>query len=211
MNGPGTGFGRTGDRPGDSGAGAGGFGPGPDEVASGRPVEDRLRRALAARAESIGIRDLRPAAPPRPAARRGPLSAVRRLWLRRFGLPLAAAAAAAAAVLGYLATAADGPPDRPLPARPPHSVGPSPDPAPRTPTSRPSPSAPSPDGPRTTAPSGAPPTTAPARPPRDRPTPTTTRPSGSPSGTAPPASAPPADTPAPQGGQRSNTPTATAS
>ncbi|MCF3147949.1 hypothetical protein, partial [Streptomyces platensis] len=160
MNGPGTGYGRTGDapedRPGGGGGGAGGVapgglgrrpGPGPDATASGRPVEDRLRRAFAARAESIGIRDLRPAAPPRPAPRRG-LLGPRRPWLRRFGLPLAAAAAAAAVALGYLATAPDGPPDRPLPARPPHSVDPSPDPTPTEPNTTPSPSASRPGGPR---------------------------------------------------------------
>lgn len=81
MNGPGTGTGRTGD------------GPGPDGTASVRPVEDRLQRAFAARAESIGIRDLRPAAPPGPGPRRGRLRTPRQPWLRRFGLPLAAAAA----------------------------------------------------------------------------------------------------------------------
>ncbi|WP_148593615.1 hypothetical protein [Streptomyces sp. WAC01526] len=117
MNGPGTGIGRTGDGPGGGGDGIG-SGPDAGSVAE-RPVEDRLRRAFTARAESIGIRDLRPAAPPGPALRRGRLLlGPRRPWLRRFGLPLAAAAAAAAVALGYLATAPDGPPDRPQPARP---------------------------------------------------------------------------------------------
>ncbi|RXS56170.1 hypothetical protein EST54_33855, partial [Streptomyces sioyaensis] len=91
-------------------------------------MEDRLRRALAARAESIGVRDLQPAAPPGPHLRRGRLSGLRRPWLRRFGLPLAAAAAAAAVAVGYLMTAPGGPPDRPLPARPPSPVGPAPSP-----------------------------------------------------------------------------------
>ncbi|MGW1794205.1 hypothetical protein ACWCPV_35350, partial [Streptomyces tubercidicus] len=57
MNGPGTGTGGT-------GTGRTGDGPDLDGTASVRPVEDRLQRAFAARAESIGIRDLRPAAPP---------------------------------------------------------------------------------------------------------------------------------------------------
>ncbi|MCW7989828.1 hypothetical protein XF35_32240, partial [Streptomyces platensis subsp. clarensis] len=114
-----------------------GSGPDAGSVAE-RPVEDRLRRAFTARAESIGIRDLRPAAPPGPALRRGRLPGLRRPWLRRFGLPLAAAAAAAAVALGYLVTAPDGPPDRPLPARPPHSVTPAPDSTPTGPAPAPS-------------------------------------------------------------------------
>ncbi|AWN28503.1 hypothetical protein [Streptomyces sp. NEAU-S7GS2] len=215
MNGPGTGIGRTGDGP---GGGGDGIGSGPDfGGVSERPVEDRLRRAFTARAESIGIRDLRPAAPPRPAPRRGPLSAVRRLWLRRFGLPLAAAAAAAA-VLGYLATAADGPPDRPQPARPPHSVSPSPDSTPTGPAPTPSRSEPSAGGGRSATPSGSPPpATGSARPQRSLPTEPSTarpsgRPSGSPSGTAPPSSATPSATaPAPQGGDKSNSPTTSSS
>ncbi|WP_053210217.1 hypothetical protein, partial [Streptomyces decoyicus] len=119
MNGPGTGTGRTGSGPGD---GVGGSGTGPDDGTSGRPVEDRLRRALAARAESIALRDLRPAAPPGPHTRRGRLSVAGLPWLRRFGLPLAAAAAAV--VIGCLATAPGGPPDRPSPATPPRSSPP---------------------------------------------------------------------------------------
>ncbi|MFE0194140.1 hypothetical protein, partial [Streptomyces sp. NPDC058989] len=78
-----------------------------------RRVEERLRRALAARADSIDIRDLRPAAPPGPALRRGRPARPQRPWLRRFGLPLAAAAAAAGLALGDGTTAPDGPPVRP--------------------------------------------------------------------------------------------------
>lgn len=131
-----------------------GTGPVPDGTAPHGPVEERLRQALAARAESIGIRDLRPAAPPGPHLRRGRLSVLRRPWLRRFGLPLAAAAAAAAIAVGLLVTAPDGPPDRPLPARPPSPVSP----APSTGSDRPSAPEPSPTRPPAT------PTTAPAPP-----------------------------------------------
>ncbi|MEW9517344.1 hypothetical protein [Streptomyces tubercidicus] len=203
MNGPGTGSGRTGD------------GPDPDGMASVRPVEDRLQRAFAARAESFGIRDLRPAAPPGPGLRRGRLRGPRRPWLRRFGLPLAAAAAAAAVALGYLVTAPDGPPDRPLPARPPHSVDPSPDPTPARPTTPASPSASQPDRHRTADPSGPPAhSTDRARPPRTTDTPTAQpsgRPDGPPSGTTPPPSSPPPATPTLQDSGKSNAPTAPAS
>ncbi|MFE6737579.1 hypothetical protein [Streptomyces tubercidicus] len=203
MNGPGTGTGRT------------GGGPDPDGTASVRPVEDRLQRAFAARAESIGIRDLRPAAPPGPGPRRGRLRAPRPPWLRRFGLPLAAAAAAAAVALGYLVTAPDGPPDRPLPARPPHSVDPSPDPTPARPSPPPSPSATQPDRHRTAAPSRSPaPGTGGARPPRATDTPTiqpSDRPESSPSGATAPPSTPPSATPTLQDSDKSNTPTPPAS
>lgn len=76
MNGPGTGTGRTGSGP---GGGVGDSGTGPGGGTSGRPVEDRLRRAFAARAESIALRDLRPAAPPAriPAAAGCPLPSSR--------------------------------------------------------------------------------------------------------------------------------------
>ncbi|WP_405743524.1 hypothetical protein OG422_16530 [Streptomyces sp. NBC_01525] len=82
-----------------------------------RPVEDRLRAALAARAATVEPRDLRPAAPPR-AARR--TSWLRGAPWRRFALPLAAAAAAAA--IGYAVFAPGTTPPRPLPATPPHPL-----------------------------------------------------------------------------------------
>ncbi|GAA2583356.1 hypothetical protein [Streptomyces tubercidicus] len=211
MNGPGTGTGGT-------GTGRTGDGPDLDGTASVRPVEDRLQRAFAARAESIGIRDLRPAAPPGPGLRRGRLRAPRQPWLRRFGLPLAAAAAAAAVALGYLVTAPDGPPDRPLPARPPHSVDPSPAPTPARPTSPASPSATQPDRHRTADPSRSPvPGTDGARPPWTTDTPTaqpSNRPDNSPSGATSPPSTPPSATPTLQDSDKSNksnTPTAPAS
>ncbi|MEU3711864.1 hypothetical protein [Streptomyces catenulae] len=105
-----------------------------------RPVEDRLRAALAARAATVEPRDLRPAAVPR-AARR--TSWLRGAPWRRFALPLAAAAAAAA--IGYAVFAPDTAPPRPVPAT-------TPDPLP-TPThdSRPSPS---PSAPGTQEPPG---------------------------------------------------------
>ncbi|MFG2719019.1 hypothetical protein ACGFW5_12130 [Streptomyces sp. NPDC048416] len=114
-----------------------------------RPVERRLRGALAARAHSITPADLRPAEPPGPHLRRMPLA---RLRLRRFALPLAGLATAAAVVIGYasLTTHHDG--QRPLPANSPGPVKPPPTPAPaRTP--RPADSAP----PSDPAPSGEPP------------------------------------------------------
>ncbi|MCB5912433.1 hypothetical protein LIU39_34690, partial [Streptomyces sp. SF28] len=80
-----------------------------------RPVETRLRHALAARADTIGPRDLRPARPPMPQPRRG-LRSGAGFWTRRFALPLAAAAAAAAIAWGYAALTPEGPPARPSPA-----------------------------------------------------------------------------------------------
>ncbi|MFJ5675284.1 hypothetical protein [Streptomyces sp. NPDC093097] len=107
-----------------------------------RPVEDRLRRALTARADAVGVRDLRPAAPPGPHLRRTRLPRPAfPAWLRprRLALPLAAAAAAAVlAVAAHLATAPDRDPVRPMPASPPTPATPSPAPA------TPSPSASSP-------------------------------------------------------------------
>ncbi|GES30864.1 hypothetical protein AB0G60_08655 [Streptomyces angustmyceticus] len=191
MNGPGTDTGRAGGGP-DGGTGPGG---------AGRPVEDRLRRALAARAESIAVRDLRPAAPPGPHLRRTRLPGVRHLWPRRFGLPLAAAAAAAAVAIGYAATAPGTPPDRrPAPATPPRPVVPAPSPHRTDPGPAPSPSAPS-DGPhRTARPTGSVTPGAPSAPPSHTPgagSPTprpTDRPSGAPpSTTLPPAGTPSAD------------------
>ncbi|GAA3162096.1 MULTISPECIES: hypothetical protein [Streptomyces] len=113
-----------------------------------RPVEERLRAALAARAATVEPRDLRPAAVPRAAGR---TSWLRGAPWRRFALPLAAAAAAAA--IGYAVFAPDPTPPRPMPAT-------TPDPLPsRTHDSRPTPSptAPGSDEPgptRTHTPSG---------------------------------------------------------
>lgn len=116
-----------------------------------RPVEERLRRAFSARAESIDIRDLRPAAPPGPQPRRGRPAGAQRPWLRRFALPLASAAALAAAVLGYVAATADGPGSRRVPpANSPSPVGPSPSPTPTSSAPEPLPSDP-PRGPHRTA------------------------------------------------------------
>ncbi|WP_399087857.1 hypothetical protein ACGH2B_12035 [Streptomyces sp. BBFR2] len=102
-----------------------------------RPVEARLRAALAARAATVEPRDLRPAEPPR-AARR--TSWLRGAPWRRFALPLAAAAAAAAVALGYAALSPGTTPPRPTPAttpdplpRPTHHGQPSPDPSPTVP------------------------------------------------------------------------------
>lgn len=110
-----------------------------------RPVEQRLRQALGARAEGIDIRRLRPAEPPGPHLRR--LPAVR---LRRFTLPLAGLAAAAAAGVGYLLLA-PGQDSGPLPPATPPKItapGPSVEP-PQSPSPQPSsPSAPTP-GPAT--------------------------------------------------------------
>ncbi|MFG2529305.1 hypothetical protein [Streptomyces sp. NPDC048516] len=182
-------------------------GPGPEGAASGRPVEDRLRGAFAARAESISLRDLRPAAPPGPHTRRGRLPGPMRPWLRRlrrFGLPLAAAAATAAVVIGFLATS-PGSSDRPLPATPPSPVGPTPSPSRTGPSPAPSPNRSSPAPPRTAGPSrSGTPGGIPARPPRpsrsDTPTPRPTEePGGDPSGTAVGPSTPPSVTPTPRG------------
>ncbi|MGX1755781.1 hypothetical protein ACWIG5_02495 [Streptomyces lydicus] len=203
MNGPGT---RTGGADGGiggrGGSGTGpGPGPGPDGATSGRPVEDRLRGAFAARAESIVLRDLRPAAPPGPHTRGGRLPGPMRPWLRRFGLPLAAAAATAAVVIGFL-TAAPGAPERPLPATPPSPVGPAPSPSSGTgPSPVPSPSHPSRVPPRTAGPSrSATPNGTPVPPPRPSPTDTSTprppaEPGGGPARTTAAPSTPPSATP----------------
>ncbi|MFJ9849025.1 hypothetical protein [Streptomyces sp. NPDC101150] len=170
----------------------------------GRPVEDRLRRAFAARAATVDVRDLRPAEPPGPHLRRR--TALARPWLRRFGLPLAAAAAVA---LGYLTLAPEDPPvrpaPRPAPAAPPTPVGPTPSPTtPPTgspsaaPTRRPSatpthprphrtagtpsPGSPSPDLPPDPEETGGAPTAAPSSTPRT--------PTGSPSGSPSPTGLP---------------------
>ncbi|MEU4352192.1 hypothetical protein [Streptomyces sp. NPDC023838] len=144
-----------------------------------RPVEARLRRALAARAQTVTVRDLRPADPPGPHLRRtrllGPL--LHALPVRRLALPLAALATVGAVAIGYVALAPGGEPSRPLPAATPGPVSPSPAPRPsEAETPRPEPSAPptgkgraaepsvptprtakSPGGPGSRAPSQAPP------------------------------------------------------
>lgn len=227
MNGPGTGFGRTGDapedRPGGGGGGAGGVGPGGlgpgpgpgpglDGTASGRPVEDRLRRAFAARAESIGIRDLRPAAPRDP--------------------PRAAAAARSAAALAapFRAAAGGGRRGRRRRARlsgdrPRRPAGPAaarPATTLRRPVTGPDAHGTAHHAVAERVADGRPPhhrpvrLAAPTRPTRDAPTaPTTAQPSGRPdsraSGTNPPPSTPPSPTPTPEGGDRSTSPTASAS
>ncbi|MFG3280882.1 hypothetical protein [Streptomyces sp. NPDC048111] len=139
-----------------SGHGSGTDGP-------GRPVVERLRGALAARADSITVTDLRPADPPGPHLRRTPLSALRR---RRFVWPLAGLATAAAVAVGWF-TLAPGPEQRPLPATSPGPVEPPPTPETSgTPSVVPSsaprrtPAADRPKGP------GAGPTPDPASPPR---------------------------------------------
>ncbi|AOP50697.1 hypothetical protein [Streptomyces lydicus] len=168
-----------------------------------RPVEERLRRAFAARADSIGIRDLRPAAPPGPPPRRGLPALLSGPWLRRFGLPLAVAAAAAAAVLGRLAATPDDPAPRPVPpATSPSPLGPSPSPAPTGPAARPSPRTPPTHPGRATDPTGSrSPGTVPGRTPRSTPSATPTLPGTGRTGgrppetTGPPASPSPTSTP----------------
>lgn len=184
-------------------------GPGPEGAASGRPVEDRLRGAFAARAESITLRDLRPAAPPGPHTRRGRLPGPLRPWLRRlrrlrrYGLPLAAAAATAAVVIGFLATAPSAS-DRPLPATPPRPVGPAPSPSPTGLSPAPSASHPSRVPSRTAGPYGSgEPSRIPDRPPRPSrpgiPTPRQTEEPGSaPSGTTVTPPTTPSATPTPR-------------
>ncbi|MCX5384032.1 hypothetical protein [Streptomyces sp. NBC_00083] len=112
-------------------------GPWSEPETPGRPVERRLRAALAARADTITVTDLRPAEPPGPAQRRAPLA---RLRLRRFALPLAGLATAAAVAIGYVAVTS-GPVERhPLPANSPGPVKPPPTAAPSgTPGPAPSP------------------------------------------------------------------------
>lgn len=123
-----------------------------------RLVEHRLRQALEARAESVTVRKLRPAAPPRRARprpwwRRGPVSRAGRTGL-------AGLATAAVAGLAYLTLA-------PAPADP-HPVPPAVPPA----TTSPTPGTP-PDGtptaPPTVTPSPAPSTTPQGRSPGGRP------------------------------------------
>ncbi|MEB8343803.1 hypothetical protein [Streptomyces endophyticus] len=102
-----------------------------------RPVEQRLREALAVRADSVTVRALRPARPPGPQLRR--LPRLRDLG-RRYALPVAGLATAAALAVGYVALAPESDPDRaPVPpAAPSSSTVPD-----RSPTPSPSPPAPS--------------------------------------------------------------------
>ncbi|MFF4183392.1 hypothetical protein ACFYZ9_09390 [Streptomyces sp. NPDC001691] len=103
----------------------------------GRPVETRLRAALAARADSITAADLRPADPPGSRARRTPWAGLR---LRRFALPLAGLATAAAVAVGYVTLSCGQDEQRPLPADSPGPVQPPPTPsASAEPSVRPSP------------------------------------------------------------------------
>ncbi|WP_371656082.1 MULTISPECIES: hypothetical protein [unclassified Streptomyces] len=97
-----------------------------------RPVEARLRRALAARAQTVTVRDLRPADPPGPHLRRTRLPGLRlhALPARRLALPLAALTTVAAVAIGYVALAPGGAPSRPLPASTPGPVSPPPAPRP---------------------------------------------------------------------------------
>ncbi|MEV5278046.1 hypothetical protein [Streptomyces sp. NPDC051994] len=149
-----------------------------------RPVETRLRRALAARAEHITLVDLRPADPPGPHLRRTPLA---RLRLRRFGLPLAGLVTAAAVAIGYIALAPGHHEQRPLPASTPGPVQPTPTPAhSKEPGPRPSP-APS-DAP-SSQPSRRPATGPRSAPPEPSTVPPQTRPSRA---AAPRRSVPPA-------------------
>ncbi|MFE9374871.1 hypothetical protein ACFYM2_34570 [Streptomyces sp. NPDC006711] len=115
---------------------------------AGRPVERRLRAALAARAENITGADLRPARPPGRQSRR---TRPARLWPRRLALPLAGLATAAAVAVGH-AVFTPGPEERrPLPA---HSPGPVEPPPTRGPSVAPSPK---PSPPPSSAPSPEPP------------------------------------------------------
>ncbi|MGW2816358.1 hypothetical protein [Streptomyces sp. NPDC001415] len=102
-----------------------------------RPVERRLRGALAARADSITRADLRPADPPGPHLHRTPLA---RLRLRRFTLPLAGLATVAAVAVGYVTLASGHEEQRPLPASSPGPVKTPPTPGPsKAPSPVPSP------------------------------------------------------------------------
>lgn len=113
-----------------------------------RPVERRLRRALEARAESVTVRDLRPAAPPR-ATRRWLGSTASRAGL----VALAGLATAALACAAYLTLGPEVADPRPVPpAVPPGITSPTPLP---TPSAVPSPA-------RSTTPSSQPSISMPA-------------------------------------------------
>ncbi|MGD6756108.1 hypothetical protein [Streptomyces sp. BH105] len=144
-----------------------------------RPVEQRLREALAVRADSVTVRALRPARPPGPHLRR--LPRLRGLG-RRFALPAAGLATAAALAIGYVTLAPDPAPNRtPVPPAAPSS--------PTAPNHRQAPS-PSPSAPS----SSAVPTPA---------APSTAIPSAStPSASSPPTSSPSTESPTATGGER---------
>ncbi|GHD64201.1 hypothetical protein OHU17_05010 [Streptomyces goshikiensis] len=176
------------------------YGESPGGHPAERPVERRLRQALAARADEITVRDLRPADPPGPRARGSRPAWLRAYGTRRFVLPVAAGLAAAATVIGYVVLAPGSGPARPEPpAAPPEISTPGPTPGSGTPTPGASPSpSPTPGGSRTppgpsvsSSPSGLP-SRSPAPPSR------APSPSGSPSGparsSAPSFSGPPTGT-----------------
>ncbi|MCX4529649.1 MULTISPECIES: hypothetical protein [unclassified Streptomyces] len=177
------------------------YGEAPGGNPAERPVERRLRQALAARAGEISVSELRPADPPGPHVRG--MSGVAWLRTRRFALPLAAGLAAAATVIGFVVLAPGAGPARQEPPaappefstpgtpRPPNTSGPTPQRG--TPTPEPS-ASPSPGGSSTPSPSVSSPPVSPSRsavPPSRGPTP-----SGSP---RPPSasSAPPTGTGSP--------------
>ncbi|MFJ9179193.1 hypothetical protein [Streptomyces sp. NPDC102360] len=118
-----------------------------------RPVEQRLREALAAHADNVTVRTLRPARPPGPHLRRLPRL---RATGRRYLLPVGGLAAAAALAVGYVVLAPDTSPDRtPVPPAAPSSPtapdrDPTPSPSPPAPSS---PAVPNPATPSTSAPS----------------------------------------------------------
>lgn len=124
-----------------------------------RPVEDRLREALAARADTVTVRALRPARPPGPHLRRLPRL---RAIPRRYALPVAGLATAAALAIGYVTLAPDPPSHRtPVPpAAPSSSSSTAPDhrptPSPSVPhpsrTAVPSPAVPTPSSPSVSSP-----------------------------------------------------------
>ncbi|MEU9192810.1 hypothetical protein [Streptomyces hundungensis] len=169
-----------------------GNGPGTPE----RPVERRLRGALAARADSIAPGDLRPASPPGPPLRRAPLARLRR---RRFALPLAALATAAAIAAGWFTLAPGSDVQRPLPAGSPGPVQPPPTPTPGPPTLVPPTPTPAPAEPPA-APSRTPSVDR-SRTPGEGPVPNSSTPSADPGrvgsgrGSTPVASAPPSRPP----------------
>ncbi|MFD3874728.1 hypothetical protein [Streptomyces sp. NPDC058623] len=161
-----------------------------------RPVEHRLRQALAARADEVTVIGLRPADPPGPHLRR---LSVRALWRRRSTWALVGLSGlAAAALAGYLVLGPDTVAPRPVPpAAPPELTSPSPNPSPSPPptstsTSKPTPS---PSRPSTSpAPGGAP---SPSATPSGLVGPSRMPPSGSAgAGSAPTPSRAPATTPA---------------
>ncbi|MHC5261439.1 hypothetical protein ACYSUO_26440 [Streptomyces sp. UC4497] len=130
-----------------------------------RPVEQRLREALAVRADGVTVRALRPARPPGPQLRR--LPRLRDLG-RRYALPVAGLATAAAVAIGYVTLAPDSDPHRtPVPPAAPSSPT-APDHRSTPSPSQPAPSrtaVPTPATPSTSAPSAsAPPTASPSSP-----------------------------------------------